>query len=160
MRDDSELHERDIPTLCERVRMIILAHAAPISRLSRDIDHIQRFDDDPGPVTPQFALMCASPALVPASAQIVELFVRTFGRGLFVPPYSFLLLALAATGPVAAAETMVLHATPVHDGDRLRDVVSGLERIFASHPDVLSLPARGVLSRYMLGQEPRRSGNG
>jgi hypothetical protein len=88
-----------------------------------------------------------------ASAQIVERFVRDFGAGLFRPPFSFLLLALAATGPVAAAETLVLHGPSGHQHDTLRGLIAGLETVFASHPEALSIPIRRVLAPYMLNPQ-------
>jgi hypothetical protein len=150
LRDQIELEENKIQMLCERVKAIIMAHPAPINRLSRDIENARQYDVQPGPTTAQFELLCAAPAFLPVSARIVELFVRSFGRELFARPCSFLLLALAATGPVAAAETLVLHASTTYEHDPMRALIGGLEGIFASHPEALSIPARGFLAPFML----------
>ncbi|SAL65349.1 hypothetical protein [Caballeronia humi] len=158
MRDKQELEENEVHLLCERAKAIIMAHCAPINRLSRDIDNACRYANRHGPTTPQFDLLCAWPPFEPVSVQIVELFVRSYGRALFVRPYSYLLLALAATGPVAAAETLVMHASPGVEGDQLRNVICGLEGIFARHPEVLSIQAREVLASFMLKPQ-RRGGN-
>lgn len=154
MREISALDEKEIPALCERAKTIIMAHPAPLIRLARDIENIREFGSQGGPTTPQFDLLCASPPFVAVSAQIVERFVRDFGRGLFRPPFNFLLLALAATGPVAAAETLVLRGPPIHRHDPLHALIRGLEAVFGSHPEALSIPVRKVLAPYMLN--PRR----
>jgi hypothetical protein len=157
LRDRIELEEKEIQMLCERVKAIIMAHSAPINRLSRDIENARQYDVQTGPTTAQFELLCAAPALVPVSARIVELFVRSFGHGLFARPYSFLLLALAATGPVAAAETLVLHPSTAYEHEPMRTLIVGLEGIFASYPEALSIPARELLAPFML-KPPRQTG--
>jgi hypothetical protein len=158
LREKQEPEENEVHLLCERVKAIIMGHSAPINRLSRDIDNACHYANWPGPTTPQFDLLCAWPPFEPVSAQIVELFVRSYGRALFARPYSFLLLALAATGPVAAAETLVMHASPGYERDPLRSVICGLEGIFARYPEVLSIQAREVLASFMLKPQ-RRAGN-
>jgi hypothetical protein len=158
MKEISKLEEGDIQVLCERAKTIIMAHSAPIIRLSRDIENIGEFDRGSGPTTPQFDLLCASPPFKAVSTRIVEKFVRYFGGGLFRPPFSFLLLALAATGPVAAAETLVMHGPSMHQFDPLRGLIGELESVFASHPEALSVPVRKLLAPYMLN--PQRPADG
>lgn len=155
MRDQRKLEDKEVHLLCERAKAIIMSHSAPVNRLSRDIDNTGYYANRTGPTTPQFELLCASPPFEPVSAQIVELFVRSYGRALFARPYSFLLLALAATGPVAAAETLVMHASPAVERDPLRSVICGLEGIFGRYPEVLSIQARGVLASFMLKSQRR-----
>jgi hypothetical protein len=150
MREIPVLDEKEIQVLCERAKNIIMAHPAPLIRLARDIESIREFGTQGGPTTPQFDLLCASPPFVAMSAQIVERFVRHFGHGLFRPPFSFLLLALAATGPIAAAQTLVLRGAPIHRHDPLHALIRGLEAVFASHPEALPIPVRKVLAPYML----------
>jgi hypothetical protein len=129
--------------------MIIMAHCAPVERLSRDIENLIRHDMT-GPTTSQFELMCEAPAFNPSSARIVEVFVRSFGHRLFSRPYNLLLLALAKTGPLATAETMLLRARQERQEDALTPVIDGLKDVMWHRPDAMSSSARDVLARFML----------
>jgi hypothetical protein len=116
----------------ERAKLAIYATARPISRLLHDVEDVSRFDG-PGVLTPQLRLALASPPLVPASAEILDVVSRVYGWELFNGASRLLLDSMALLGPIVAAETFILLMDDSILTAELREMGDAFMSVFERH---------------------------
>jgi len=143
---------RDAGMTIEQIRMMVLAHDGPVSRLERDIENVADFLCD-DPLSSQRRLLLANPPFTPPAAAIVNSIVTMLTGSRRRPAWAAILKAVARQGPITMAENFILKADRRHvtscEGHALAWAFRGT---FIRYPEVFLGDAKEVLERFMLSR--------